>query len=242
MTAEKPILFSGSMVRAILDGTKNQTRRVVVPSNSFMDGIPAKKTVWSELKLDRGWIDPGPSPAGNLGPYIKAPRPWVNVGSPVDETIHRIYSRLWTGIRLWVKETHVLENTDRPLSDRPWKSEAGEFGNYTVPHYRASEPEPHILPPNWNDLDTDDDRTRWRPSIFMPRWASRITLEITSVRPERLQDITAAAAALEGFYVDRDAAATKAAFRECWDSLNEKRGFGWDSNPWVWVVVFKRTV
>jgi len=90
-----------------------------------------------------------------------------------------------------------------------------------------------------------------RPSIFMPRWASRITLEVTAVRVERLQEITEGDAISEGMSDDlikkefppsecfRKPTARES-FRILWDHLNAKRGFGWDVNPFVWVIEFKR--
>lgn len=79
-------------------------------------------------------------------------------------------------------------------------------------------------------------KIHWRPSIFMPRWASRITLEISKVRVERLQDISEEDAIKEGF----GPRSAKALFRGYWEMLNAKRGFGWEKNPWVWVVEFRR--
>jgi hypothetical protein len=91
---------------------------------------------------------------------------------------------------------------------------------------------------------------RWRPSIYMPRWASRITLEITSVRVERVQEITPNDAVAEG--VDEKTCDTgehagssewidyRSGFIKLWDSINAKRGDGWDVNPFVWVLTFKR--
>jgi hypothetical protein len=75
--------------------------------------------------------------------------------------------------------------------------------------------------------------SRWRPSIHMPRRLSRITLRIVSNRIERIQDITKLDAKLEG-------CASREDFRALWDALNAKRGFGWDKNPWVWVIGFRR--
>ena len=74
---------------------------------------------------------------------------------------------------------------------------------------------------------------RWRPSIYMPRWASRILLDVTDVRVERLQDISESDAMSEGV-------ASLDEFKCLWDAINGKRGYSWDSNPWVWVVSFRR--
>lgn len=81
---------------------------------------------------------------------------------------------------------------------------------------------------------------RWTPSIHMPRWASRITLEITGVRVERLQQISSNDAKAEGVDAPGPGKCWVGQFSYLWDSLNAGRGFGWDANPWVWVVEFKR--
>jgi hypothetical protein len=85
------------------------------------------------------------------------------------------------------------------------------------------------------------------PSIHMPRWASRITLQVTAVRVERVQDITAADAIAEGCMLPEDSGTefggrvrAVTAFRDLWDKINGPRGHGWDANPWVWVVEFAR--
>jgi hypothetical protein len=86
---------------------------------------------------------------------------------------------------------------------------------------------------------------KWRPSIHMPRWASRITLEVTDVRVERVQEISEEDAKTEGVTPSIvgewwDHLKYRAGFQTLWNSINEKRGFGWDENPWVWVVEFKK--
>ena len=127
------------------------------------------------------------------------------------------------GDRLWVKETFFKPDKSDPHF-------AGLVGDYI---YRAQ-------------YDYREDRSvigdnHWKPSIFMPRWASRITLEIIAVRVERLADITFADCMAEGIQpAGRDAEEVRHAYHLLWDSLNEKRGFGWMKNPCVWVVVFKR--
>lgn len=89
---------------------------------------------------------------------------------------------------------------------------------------------------------------KWRPSIFMPRWASRITLEITGLRVERVKTITDADCEAEGVRPSVDGNGYDwrhnengwhRTFRQLWDSLNAKRGYGWDTNPFVWVIEFK---
>lgn len=216
MPRERPIIFSGPMVRAILDGRKTQTRRVVKPQ-------PATPT-WHTVELEQGFIrDRG----RNMRP-IKSP--------------------FTVSQQLWVRETFVLETSYEPPKDDMLCLILGRSDDpfYSSPHYRATEPEPHIVP---DDLEDEyDDRTRWSPSIFMPRWASRITLEVTGVRVERVQEITVEDVWAEGIehdtegyaiYNGQPGYAPRHAFWELWDSLNTKRGYGWDANPWVWVVEFK---
>lgn len=88
------------------------------------------------------------------------------------------------------------------------------------------------------------DRGRFRPGRFMPRWASRGLDEVVAVCAERVQDISEADAECEGVEPASPPEATGArcrpAFRHLWDSINAKRGYGWDANPWVWVVEFRR--
>ena len=89
---------------------------------------------------------------------------------------------------------------------------------------------------------------KWKPSIYMPRTACRLTLEVTNVRVERVQDIREADAVAEGAPEPPAEPLSgnpamwpcdyRESFRQLWDSINDKRGFGWDSNPWVWVVDF----
>ncbi len=127
------------------------------------------------------------------------------------------------GDRLWVRETWAIikENDNVPIYEMSQNS--GLF-------FKADNP-------------TSTKVGKWRPSIHMPRWASRITLEITEVRVERLQEITEEDCYKEGIElphkrydgVDR---ATRLLFQYLWDTLNAKRGYGWDTNPWVWVLSF----
>lgn len=116
-----------------------------------------------------------------------------------------------------------------------------EYGNIHNPHmgywYKAS----GIEQPYMDSVKFK--MCKWRPSIHMPREAARIFLRVKTVRVERLQDITEDEAIKEGAkaYGPNNCSGTSAriAFAELWDNLNEKRGYGWESNPWVWVIEFE---
>ncbi len=207
---ERPILFSTGMVRAILSGKKTMSRRVIKPQPTInINSFQYKNHVYpcTEEQFKGGVLE--------YCPYGKI------------------------GDRLWVRETFVLEDPREYTSDivipedRPVKmSYSKEDGTqYRIPHYRATEPEPHIIPDNLRD--GSDDRTRWKPAIFMPRWASRLVLEITQLRVERLQKITDEDVLKEGITLQED-------FKALWNSINVERGFGWNKNPWVWVIEFKK--
>jgi hypothetical protein len=121
------------------------------------------------------------------------------------------------GDRLWVRET--------------WARHPDCGG----PIYRATDP-------GWDDNDYG---IKWRPSIFMPRWASRLTLEITSVRVERIRDISLDDMRAEGVRPENEASllwreSLTERFIALWDSINAKRGYSWAVNPWVWVISYKR--
>lgn len=130
------------------------------------------------------------------------------------------------GDRLWVRETWCQDERGGTLSS-----------GHAMVYYRADMPTQNI----W--------KGSWRPSIFMPRWASRITLEIANIRVERLQDISEADAKEEGcqkgcqirevLYADepREAYSYIEQYRKLWDSINGKT-YPWDHNPWVWAITF----
>ena len=145
-----------------------------------------------------------------------------------------------SGNRLWVRETWAATASNDPCSPSEINTDAGK----PVLWYKESVGvEPSC---GW--------RGKWRPSIFMPRWASRITLEVVDVRVERLKDISEKDSRAEGIFETprdpgfeswsthgmRDYYATpRRAFKALWDSINVRRGYGWDTNPWVWVVEFR---
>jgi len=199
------MLFKADMVRALLAGIKQQTRRLPTPRNCLVDGYATGAKRWSELDIASpdAFVDPGPSPAGNNGPYLKVP-------ARAGDTWHRVYPRVQVGDRIWVRET--------------W----GEFVRRPgVPVYRA---------------DSDNvlgNSNPWRPAIHMPRWASRITLEITAVRAERLQAISQEDAMCEGVWTAGMAGHDHAgAYRALWEDINGIES--WAANPLVWIYDFRR--
>ena len=223
---ERPILFSGPMVRAILDGRKTQTRRVVQPQ-PWEDVGTLRVGVYHPEIVVRGEYEPGPEEFGA----------WSEDG---EFAVRCRYGA--PGDRLWVREAHALESYERIVyradraaqyvQDFPFGG-MGRFG--------------HMF---W--LSSDYEPDRWRPSIHMPRWASRLTLEITDVRVERVQEISESDAEAEGLTKrghwwdvgsdwkgDGLDTTASGAFRMRWDALNAKRGYGWDANPWVWCLAFK---
>lgn len=203
---ERPILFSTPMVKAILDGRKSQTRRVLKPQPNL----------------------------------VREPRHPYHVGQ-----------------RLWVRETwahyqtinHILHSGGRAF-DEASDGLAGyrADGHDTIEDFRT-----HVRIMSGCDLvAVEIHGDRWRPSIHMPRWASRLTLTVTDARVQRLQDISEADARAEGVeWMNPPASMPDAtpediagigyqyAFATLWNSINAKRpGCSWKDNPWVVVVGF----
>ena len=193
--AIKPILFNTEMVRAILDGRKTCTRRVIeLPEN--MDGVPVGKSGDSSNPL--GFMYPG---------GIKRP-PYQ------------------PGDILYVRETWCA----LPVN------EAGHMRGHSIYYYRAD-----------GDLRPEGWRGKWRPSIHMPKEAARIWLKVTNVRVERLQEITIDGIRNEGISSmavhagDMEIALKE--WKNLWNSTIKKSDldrYGWDANPWVWVIEFER--
>lgn len=187
---ERPINLKAWEVRAILDGRKTQTRRIV--------------------KNQPEWIRPAVGRDGIA---------WGYCGSGPENGIRCLYGQ--PGDRLWVRETHL---------------------NHALPGYS----------PVWFYRADDDEKPhdrKWIPSILMPRKASRITLEVESVRVERLNEISEEDAKAEGIErsdgawvsydeIMRRYTAPKNSFRSLWQSINGPES--WAENPWVWVVTFRR--
>jgi hypothetical protein len=182
---ERPILFNGEMVRAILEGRKTQTRRLVNPQPREVSfpGISSKHgPIW-------------PMFFGTDKKFKSIPCPFGQVGDT-----------------LWVRETWF----PRPILEKSAL-------------YKADSEIPELI--------------TWRPSIHMPRWASRITLRITNVKVKRLKEITVEEINEEGTPATKPIhyADPYLAFSDLWNSINAQHGFGWDTNPWVWVIEFKRS-
>ena len=219
---ERPIVFSGEMVQAILEGRKTQTRRVIKPQPPLDE--------WGISKWETSSFEVGiPYLANSLRTYT------CPYGQPGD--------------KLWIRETWAHDDPD---CDNVYCENVDHIW------YKASEVK--IV------ADSFSGKAHWRSSIFMPRWASRITLEIVSVRVEKVRDISEADAIAEGMiYHDNglnqynqqksswvwkhegieDSSnncldSARFAFGNLWDSINAERGYSWENKPWVWVIEFKK--
>ncbi|MCM7577559.1 hypothetical protein UXO35_22070 [Enterobacter kobei] len=221
------MIFNGEMVRAILDGRKTQTRRImkIQPSDGFH---PTHNGY--DLDLNAHWYTPGVvDKNGYLQPAKK------DVFGVADENEGYTCPFGAVGDRIWVRET--------------W-AEAGA-GAPDLKLYRANYPE-HV-PTHYENVPPADE-IRWTPSIHMPRRACRLTLEITGVRVERLNGISETDAEAEG--IDMEALfdaqdcydciadhnmtgrpTATGAFKYLWESIYGEES--WKSNPWVWVIEFK---
>jgi len=212
MMADKPIIFSGPMIRALLDGRKTQTRRVLKP----------------QPDIGRDFV-------GIYAPGLSAVFECANpIETRGDQSIRLPYK---IGQRLWVREAWSGEHF---LADvKP--SERLLVGH---PSRLVS-----MIPETWYWADGSPDCGDWekpRPSIHMPRWASRLTLTVTDVRVQRLQDISADDATAEGCpgwyspaHPDQgvtDGQASVEEFADLWNSLHGPDA--WDENPWVVALTF----
>lgn len=230
----KPILFNGPMVRALLEGRKTQTRRVVLAKH--------KPFPWRERHADTPFCQ-HTWPARRIGMHC----PDCAAGIP------SLCPHGQPGDLLWVRETWAAVNTEggpawayrADKEVRQPEYDGHDFGAGPSFNYDKY-PGDYCM---WvSDLLAGEPDHRWTPSIHMPKWASRLTLRIIDVRVERVQDITREDAAAEGLgslntRVDSVYSAWDSdpldEFCELWNSLNARRaGCSWSDNPWVWVLSF----
>ena len=223
----KPILFSGEMVRAILDGRKTQTRRIIkpqpIPFGESSYGGTRQGWKWKPESLNRGWNDDDKDPYRGES---------LATAALACECPHGK-----AGDRLWVKETFF---DARPFMHEPLFAAMEKQYIYRADYdYREGKREPSVIGLH-----------HWKPSIFCTRKASRITLEIVAVRVERLQDISQNDAEAEGCEqlshgyrdysgkLDCQLGEARTSYFTLWESINGVDS--WDKNPWVFVIEFKR--
>ena len=206
---EHPILSKGDMVKASLEGWKTQTRRVI------------KIPECARIKPAERYIIRSRNEGGVPICYDQSGcADWKFLRCPYGVP----------GDILWVRETwRTAKGFDKypprmtgPASPFQYKSDMASIRGSDITKYSP-----------WG---------KWRASIHMPRWASRIDLEIIDIRVEQVQDITREDQKAEGLIIASEWSINghkRTEFGLLWDSINEKRGYGWDKNPWVWVVEFK---
>lgn len=197
----KPILFNTEMVKAIMEGRKTCTRRLVKQST---------------LQAVRRW---------------QKERPKDKPEELIDKLAAPPY---YPGDVLYVRETwttlHYVDANGRTHYDRKM-------------YFYAADGEPDVTLYDADGFEQDDQRIRWRPSIHMPKEAARIFLRVKNVHAERLQDIDGAGQRAEGADSKHGFGATRGAFIDLWNSTikpAERICYGWDANPWVWVIEFER--
>lgn len=255
---ERPILFSTDMVKAILEGNKTQTRRVITNNNSLIGeggywanlDFEGKSIHYdSPIEYDFDWLQiarkaPLPFIDGNSKKYhnyLHVPYRWAE-----DMTIYRVYPRYQVGDRLWVRERFCLAYISPPSAANCHMGDATPLEPYQDKIPKTKEDDLSI--DYYADDKEPDGQCYWN-SIHMPRWASRITLKITEIRVQRVQEIDSWDCIAEGinrnFYNSEFQTVTNKSnamlidnFHSLWDSINGKR-YPWESNPWVWAISFK---
>jgi hypothetical protein len=237
-----PMIFSAPMVRALQAGIKTQTRRIITPGNSLFNGGK-----WSafhkrqEWDWEGAWVDGGPSPMGNPGPYLKLL--WLAGDYDFTDTVHRIYPVIQPGDRIWVKEAWRFDAAWDEC--KPSEMHAGDAICYEADGAQDVRA--------WGRPFTPG---RYRSTRFMSRWASRITLTVNEVRAQRVQDISEADAIAEGIkrlvgskgpnHFTREivgkwsgsfnAPSAQEVYAELWDSIHGPDA--WARNDWVWAYSF----
>ena len=265
---ERPIIFTTESVKAILDGRKTQTRRVINKPQPVSLGHD-KMLCWGGIDGNeyflKDWANNqhifpkchyGQAGDKNFTYFIHSAPPcdgyyeviWDEGDKPqfvylkryeqpdlgTIPTKHEWEHWLWgkdehddpEAMSLDIRQPELIQW--RRAGDRLWVRETF----YTDNHRQSNGL--RIL------YKADGDTSSWKSSIFMPRWASRIDLEITEVRVERVQEITEADAIAEGAVAYYGSDTAWGHFSVIWDSINAKRGYGWETNPWVWVISFRK--
>lgn len=227
MPKDRPILFNADMVRALLDGRKTQTRRVMKPQpEPTPDDYPGPKGHWWPCNTVQSMV--------HIEDEVQNGKEWSGFAAAICP-----YGQ--AGDRLWVRETFA------------YAGEEGTTDGAPNDDWRPANPSflPEIHRCWYRATDGHSADGFWKPSIHMPRWASRITLEIVSVRVERLKQISERDALQEGIGLvladdwpdpkamsEAVAKSRRAGFKLLWESINGAES--WTANPWVWVVEFKR--
>lgn len=219
---ERGMIFNSEMVKAILDGRKTQTRRIVKPQPELTKGSGFS---WNGALYGAGSDD---RETNRNFAHIKCP-----FGKPGD--------------RIWVRETWALlgnedgccvdwndnlckgdEKTAARIYRASCEQRPGDYGLWSIPDNAYWKPH----------TENEKFEGAWRPSIHMPRWASRLLLEITDVRVERLRSMSQDDARAEGVIAASGPMEAGLAFRELWESIYGEES--WKANPWVWCISFKR--
>ena len=217
--SERPINFSGDMVRATRAGRKTQTRRPIIPQP-----VPLYSKTIDRFEYSGGFW--WPTSHSGVQAAWKPVRYRCPYGEPGDQ--------------LWVRETWGAVSPPGLIACCLEDCEI---------QYRADLPPGCTdYPGQWpaDEARGNPDAPKWRASIHMRRWASRITLDVLRVRVERVQEISERDAYAEGQVLPRVITRTTTIewpttwFRDLWDDIYAKRGLGWGANPWIFVIDFSR--
>jgi hypothetical protein len=215
------LIFSDHSVRAILAGAKTQTRRIIKPQPPETTGL-----YWNTQK-NRWYVE-------------------------LDDTLTGIPvppRRFHVGDEIWVREAWATDRAEDHFREIDWLDPEGAVFYFATADWRRG---------NAKELDHPGRR---RTPFYMPRWACRLTLKVTAIRAEQLQRITEEDARAEGLPLVTfsggsstgldllgrpsgvacgGAISAREQFIDGWNRLNQRRGYGWKHNPWVWVITFRR--
>ena len=218
---EHGLIYSAQMIRALLPAPKiikTMTRRPVSRVNSLVDGYRWPAERWAELRFEDAWIDRGPSPVGNPGPYLQVPR-----DAEGDHFVHRVYPVYQPGDTMWARETWRIERRGEMLL----LDFAADTGAPTM-----SDVSLIVAAAKYADSEM-----RWRSPIHLPRWASRIVRRIGLVRPERLGEISEGDVQAEGCTGSPyGPSADHMLFPRLWEQIYGTGAWERDERRWLWVI------